>query len=248
MRKILILLTLAILSQSTVFASISDNFSEERGYINVYSEKTEEVSANIAEITFIKENTGKKVDEVSKQNKDSVSKIEKALSEYKNDQTTVKTSGYQVTPIYGNKSKGREIEGYKVLNSITVKTKNTDKLGKIIDSAINAGADRVTGLSFQHETSSLTCNKLIKEAAKEAYNTAKITAETSNQTILGIKNINVSCSTQNNNSARFVNYAKNAVMSTASGAADTEAADDSTIIEAGTSKIRASVSASYYIK
>ena len=159
------------------------------------------------------------------------------------DATEIKTGNYSARPNYVYKNNKRQITGYTVVNSITVKTKSTDKLGKMIDASIKAGADKVGSLHFSYESDGTICKQLINAATKDVYDTASQAALAAKQSIKGIKTINTGCYTQMHNSSNFRNYAQ---AKMADGLEATE--EPETTVTPGKIKIRATVNAEFYVK
>lgn len=248
MKKIVLFVILALLvSQNAIYSSVIEKVTEERGYISTHSEKTKDVYPNIAEVTFTKETTAKNIETASLENKTAIAEINKALQVYKtknSDTTEIRTGSYSASPNYSYKGNKKQITGYTVVNSITIRTKSTELLGKMIDSAIKAGADRVGSLSFSFENDGTICRDLILQATKEAQELAKVAAGTTNQTIKGVKAINTSCYTQMNNTSNFRNFASAKSMM----ATDEAAGIPETTVTPGKIKVRASVNADFYVK
>lgn len=252
MKKIAaLILTAFIFSQNAIYAAAIEKIDEQRGYISSNAEKTKDVYPNIAEVTFTKETTAKTIDAASTENKTIIADINKALESYKKanaNTTEIRTGAYTAHPNYtytkGNK---KQLTGYTVTNSITVRTKSTELLGKMIDSAIKAGADRVGSLSFSYENDGTICRNLISEATLEAQAIAKVAADSTKQIIKGVKSIHTGCYTQANNTTNFRNYTSAKVFS--SGAMEDGAvAEPETSITPGKIKIRATVNAEFYVK
>ena len=90
----------------------------------------------------------------------------------------IKTYQYSVQPIRNYNSKSgdyQEIIGYRTTNIIKIETTDLDNVGKFIDAAASAGANKFQGVSF-----GLTDEKQIEyrhEALKEASKNAKAKAE-----------------------------------------------------------------------
>lgn len=247
MKKTALLLILALIfSQNAIYSAAIEKVTESRGYISASAEKDKDVYPNVAEITFTKENTAKSIDVASQENKAAMSAIQNALSSYQNENTEIRTGSYSATPNYVYKSNKKQLTGYTVINSITVKTKSTDKLGKMVDAAIKAGADRVGSLGFSYQNDGTVCKDLIFQATKEAQEIANLTAKTTNQVIKGVKYISTSCYIQQSNSASYRNFAAKAMSFGAS--ADTESAMPETSITPGKIKVRANVNAEFYVK
>ena len=251
MKKIAaLILTAFLFSQNAIYSAAVEKIDEQRGYISSNAEKTKDVYPNIAEVTFTKETTAKTIDAASTENKTIIANINKALESYKKanaNTTEIRTGAYTAHPNYtytkGNK---KQLTGYTVTNSITVRTKSTELLGKMIDSAIKAGADRVGSLSFSYQNDGTVCKDLIFQATKEAQDIANLTAKTTNQVIKGVKFISTGCYIQQSNSASYRNFSAKAMAFGSS--ADTEAAMPETTITPGKIKVRANVNAEFYVK
>ena len=246
MKKTALIVLALLICQNISYSAPMERVTEQRGYISTHSEKTKDVYPNIAEITFTKENTSKTIEQASSDNKAVIAEIRKSLEKFKADNpntTEIRTGSYTANPNYTyNKNNKRQITGYTVINSVTVRTKATEQLGKMIDSAIKAGADRVGSLSFSYENDGSICKELINLATKEAYDMATQTASAAKETIKGAKSISTGCYTQMNNTSNYRNYAAKAMS------ADMEAAEPETSVTPGKIKVRATVNADFYVK
>lgn len=246
-KSALFLAAMLLLTQNTAISAGDDSVTEHRGYISTHIEKTKDVYPNIAEVTFTKENTAKTIEAASTDNKTAIAAINKALQAFKtNDQTEIRTGSYSAHPnyVYVKNSDKRQISGYTVVNSVTVKTKSTEQLGKMIDAAIKAGADRVGALSFSYENDGTICAELLNLATKEAYDRALQTASAAKQSLKGIKTIGTGCYTQMNNTNRYRNFAASAKMT--DGVAEAE--EPETSVTPGKVKVRATINADFYVK
>ncbi|MDU6735032.1 MAG: SIMPL domain-containing protein [Veillonella sp.] len=65
----------------------------------------------------------------------------------------VYTSNISVSPTNDYQEGKRVNTGYRVSNLVTVKINNLDSVGKVVDAAVNAGANDINSLSFQNDTS-----------------------------------------------------------------------------------------------
>lgn len=91
----------------------------------------------------------------------------------------IETSGYRLTPRYAQPSdreRPPEIAGYQAVNQLSVVVANVDGVGAVLDAALDAGANRVTGLSFfASDTESLRLDAL-REATASARAEADVVA------------------------------------------------------------------------
>ncbi len=85
----------------------------------------------------------------------------------------LKTTNYSVNPRYNWQEGERELIGYEVRQSLTVKIRDLDNSGNVIRVAGNNGANEVSGLSFTIDDP----EQYRQEARKEALENAKDKAE-----------------------------------------------------------------------
>jgi len=87
----------------------------------------------------------------------------------------IETSGFNVSPVYSQQtSRGTmDIEGYQVTNQVTVRLRDMDKLGGLLSSLVESGANRLHGVSFNVADPA----KLQDEARKGAIADAKRRAD-----------------------------------------------------------------------
>ena len=82
---------------------------------------------------------------------ESMASIMAVLESYNIDEKDIQTSNYSVSPVWKWDDDGnRYLSGYSVSNTITVKVRNTDDAGSIIDDVVDAGGEYtvVNGISF----------------------------------------------------------------------------------------------------
>ncbi len=90
------------------------------------------------------------------------------------------TSNFAITPVYehypqqpGKPTPPPKLVAYDVANTLTVRVRDLEKLGGIIDAVVRAGANRVQGISFGFSNR----RKLLDEARKRAVEDAKARAK-----------------------------------------------------------------------
>ncbi len=87
----------------------------------------------------------------------------------------IETLNYNIYPEYDWSNNQQKLKGYKATNSLKIKTKDFDLLGKIIDAGVNAGANRVESIQFELSTEREASAK--KDALESASRDAKEKAE-----------------------------------------------------------------------
>lgn len=250
MKKVLVVMTVLSLFAGCASLStqaVTSEGTKDRGYISVNTSADTEVSPDVAEISFaIKTSDTKSMQKATAQNKEISDKVYSELKAMINPATGdyIKTSDFNASPVYSYANSKRNLEKYEVSNRVIVHTKSIDKIGKMIDNAINLGATNVDSLSFSISNYDAQCDELISKAAKKAYNRANLLAKTTNVTIAGVSNISTSCSTNGGSQPRLY-MAKNMLSAVADSSAETASGMS---ISNGVVKINATVNASFFVK
>lgn len=248
MKKCLLtfVLCISVLSLNNIANAAAGDAVKERGYISLNASKSVEVDPNIARVSFAVENTAETVQKASTDNNEISNSIIKALKNITNTQSDViKTNNFSVSPIYSTTKDGkRVIKNYMAVNSITVETKDINKVAGLIDAAIAGGANRTDGLYYSYENDKKLCSDIYPQLLKDLKNQASLIVQSVGSSLDGIKHINASCSSANSaiSNGRF--FAAKTMMA-ADGAAE-EAM--STPIESGKVKINVYLNADFYVK
>jgi uncharacterized protein YggE len=82
---------------------------------------------------------------------ESMAAIMAVLESYDIDEKDIQTSNYNVSPMWNwDKDGNRFLSGYYVSNTVTVKVRNTDDTGSLIDAVVDAGGEYtvINGISF----------------------------------------------------------------------------------------------------
>jgi len=79
---------------------------------------------------------------------------------------SIKTISYSVSPVYNNPQ--ATIVGYVVTNIVEVRLTDLTLVGKVIDTAIQSGANRVQGISFGLQDRTAPVGQALKTAASRA--------------------------------------------------------------------------------
>lgn len=245
-----ILATVAVLSLFAGYATLSSqavtNNNDTKGTISVSASANTEVAPDVAEISFaVKTTDSKSMQKATTLNKEISDKVFAELKSMINSENGdyIKTSDFSANPIYSYSGSKKNFDRYEVSNRVIVHTKSIDKVGKMIDNAIAAGATNVDNLTFSVSNYEAQCNDLITIATKKAKTRADVIARALSTSIGGVSNISTSCSTKNYNQPRFY-MAKNMVADLATESSSV----GSTTISNGVVKVDASVNASFFVK
>lgn len=251
MKKIIMSTLLAAMVVTTpsfvLSAGAINGVEPERGYVSVSYTAEKEVSPDTVEVSIaIRTDDRKTMQEAVKKNKELSDKV----YAYLKGQITptngdyLKTANYSASPSYVYNNNKRILDKYEVSNNIIVHTKSLDKISTIIDKSLELGATTVDSLNFSLSEKDAQCAELLSNATKQARKRADIVAAAAGSTVIGIRNIDTSCSF---NSSRPRYYA-NSLMMKAAPMADSADAGSGSNIELGTIKVYSNVNANFYLK
>lgn len=251
MKKLLSIAILgSILTLSTSYTALAANQTAkvERGTISVNTSANTEIMPDIVEINLaVKTYDTKSLQNATNENKEISEKVYNKLTSMINKENGdyVKTSNFSAEPLYKYNGSKRTLDKYQVSNNIIVRTKSIKDVGKMIDTAIALGATDINDLTFSISNYDKQCNDLLTIATQKATTRANMMTKASSSTIDGIKYLNGSCSTNENNKVQYRLFAKNAAYEdSVSGAQETT----SIPIQSGTIKIFANVNAEFFVK
>jgi uncharacterized protein len=138
--------------------------------ISVYGTATVHVAPNLATITIAVVTQNKDALQAQQENAKRSTDVIKAVKGVSDPTVEVSTGGYAITvqhPIEGN-VRTTEITGYQVTNSISVKLRDLNKVGEVLDQAALAGANSVNQVSFGLENNETTRREALSAATADA--------------------------------------------------------------------------------
>lgn len=101
-----------------------------------------------------------------------INNVNDAVKKQGVDPKDIQTSNYSLNPIYDYRS-GQKITGYQGNANLTIKIRNLDKAGNIIEAATNAGANQLGGLTFEIADKTKAENEAREKAVAQAKQTAE---------------------------------------------------------------------------
>lgn len=220
-----------------------------KGYVSVSYTAEKEVSPDTVEVSIsVKTDDKKSMQEAVRKNKEISDKVYSYLKSVITPANGdyVKTSNFSASPSYIYNNNKRTLDKYNVSNNVIVHTKSIDKISTIIDNSLSLGATDVDSLNFLLSEKDTQCADLLSKAAKQARKRADIVATSVGSSVVGIKNIDTTCSL--NNSSRYPVYRNSLMMAKAESMDGATSETNSVNIEAGTIKIYSNVNASFYLK
>jgi uncharacterized protein YggE len=153
--------------------------------IEVTSNGEAHVAPDVASLNLAIETHAATAQESAGQNATLAQKVVDALAAKLNGKGKVWTGGYSLYPEYSESPQPNQkptVIGYRAENSITVETGEIGMLGGLIDTAIQAGANRINFLNFTLRDESQARSQAIALAAKDAQTQADSLAKS-----LGVK-------------------------------------------------------------
>jgi len=123
-----------------------------------------------------------------------------ALKDAGIERRDIQTSGFSVNPNYvytdardaNGYSLPPKINGYQVSNMVTVRVRELESLGQVLDRAVTVGANTVNGVSFAVADPSDLYDKARREAFADARRKAELYAEISGETLGELERISES--------------------------------------------------------
>lgn len=227
-----IFLLLAVLSFYVVAGQ--DTNTEPKPTIAVSATSTIYVEPDLAIITFSVVNEAKTVSKAMKENAQKMNAVISRLKQLGVEDKDLKTINFNIFLHYeqDNVTQKRVSAGYQAYQSLRVKIRNFDKIGDIIQGAIDVGVNQVSNLIFMVEKQ----EDIQKQARMQAIEKAQIKAQEL-ATKLGIQLGKIVGFNENSSVPRSFNVK-----------GGMEAASASPQIEAGENEITITVTIIYEIK
>lgn len=164
--------------------------------IVVSGEGTAKVAPDRAEITLGLEARGETAAEAQRQNAEKMELIIAALTEAGVAREDIKTADYNLTPVrHWDEQTRREIlSGYQASNLVTISTKQTGEVGRLVDLAVAAGANHVQSISFEVEDEATVRAEALNRAVADARRKAEQMARTAGVRLGKVKSLTDSTS------------------------------------------------------
>lgn len=162
MKKIIIVLTMIIslLGVNMAWAAETDNTGVDK--ITLRSRVEKSVKANIATATVGVRVQSSSLSDAQRQVNEAVSAVVSALQASGVAKADIQTARFSVNSF--NKDDRNQTPIYTVNNNITVKIRNLDNAGNILDAAFNAGANQMQGINFSYEGDNDIQTELLRQA------------------------------------------------------------------------------------
>ena len=215
-------------------------FAEENPpIISVSGEGIVEATPDRATISVGVVTRAKNPSEVQSANAKAASSVINSIVALGIERKNISTGNYNFNPVYRHMENGKRVlEGYEASNSVTIIVDDLNLVGKIIDSALNHGANRVDSLNFGLRNKNAYQDEALRLAVLDAKRKAEIAAATLGKYIVSVRSVSI-----NSNSVSVPrNYKLARSMAMAEDAVEYE-----TPIESGTLQCAANVHVEFEI-
>lgn len=113
-------------------------------------------------------------------NTEAMNKVFAALEEIGIEKRDIQTSQFNINPVYTYPERGSNevptIKSYRVTNALSVRLRDTDKIGAVLDKLVTVGSNRVSGVGFEVSNAKAMLDKAREDAVKDALRKAKVYA------------------------------------------------------------------------
>lgn len=123
-----------------------------------------QVTPNIAQIQFDVVTEGNDLHVVQQQNSQISTRVIEAIVRFGIQRKDIQTSFYQIVPKYDYIDGKQTFRGYEVRNSIHVTVRDLNKVGQLIDLAIQQGVNQVSSIQFRLENEEIYYNQALQLA------------------------------------------------------------------------------------
>lgn len=167
--------------------------------VSVTGQASRTVPADRARIRVAVETEGATAAEASSRNAEAMSRVtgalRRALDGVSGDASRLETTGYLLNPRYRqdrNREGPPEIVGYQAVNRVVVTVDDVEAVGPLLDAALEAGANRVDGLSFFASDTESARLDAVREATERARREAEAIAGAMGMTVVGVASVSTS--------------------------------------------------------
>lgn len=149
-----------------------------------------QIAPDMAEVTLGVVTEARDAAKAHADNAAQAAQVQSALKALGIAERDIQTTRYDFAPVYDVKDNGRSVTtGYTVTNAVVVKVRNLANVGKVIDTALANGANRVDSLEFSASDPSAAKNAALADAARDARSKADAVARALGVRIVRVLNV-----------------------------------------------------------
>lgn len=148
------------------------------GFIEVNGQASVEVPADVARITFAVETRAVTAADAAALNADLMDAVLRNVRAGSFRGLQLETFGYSLRPEYTfSEDRARTVDGYTALNNVRASVGDVAVVGRVIDAAVAAGANRITSISFEASDTEAARQEALAMAVRQARAQALTLAE-----------------------------------------------------------------------
>jgi hypothetical protein len=172
-----VFVVIALLAISMVMGK-EDTSSNDLRKVTVNGQYSMDVAPDVAFVYLGITNDALTAKEAGEKNAQVMDKVKKALINAGVNKKDIEVSNYYLNPKYNWRSGSSTIIGHTASHTLKVKTTDIKEVGKLIDAALGAGANRVNNVQFDlsKEKRQKVNQEILGKAAQDARSKAKILA------------------------------------------------------------------------
>lgn len=121
---------------------------------------------------------GQNVQEPQQKNAATMKQVIQSITALGIPSEQIQTAAYTITPLYHFEDGQQIFTGYEVTNAITVNVSDPERVGFIIDTAVENGANRISNIQFKVDRADTYYQQALSLALHNAQAKAKTIAET----------------------------------------------------------------------
>lgn len=167
-----------------------ERFSQEEpvmgpGWIQVSGTGSVQVAPDRAAVTFAVETRATTASDAAAANADAMDAVLRALRAAGLEGLELATHGYSLRPEYSNinNQRTREVVAYTATNNVRATVSDVNAVGRVIDRAVTAGANRVAGIGFFASDTGPARREALALAVSTAREEAQVIAESLGRTL-----------------------------------------------------------------
>lgn len=157
--------------------------------ISVNGEAQIFVKPDVATAAFGVETNASTAKEAQKLNSAAMNQVVSSLKENGIEDKDIQTSNFSLYPVYEYRDNKSILTGYRCNNTVSIRTKDIENIGTLIDIVITAGATNVNGISFGVRDSAKYEDQMLAKAVENARHKADIMARAAGVNITGVLKI-----------------------------------------------------------
>jgi len=167
---------------------------KEKTILNVNGEATINAVADQVSIYVVIDTLKDTAQESKDKNAEISERVLDALSSIGIKRSEIETSSYNIYPEYDWVLGSQKLKGYKTSNILKIKTTDFNKVGKIVDASVDAGATAIQSINFElsQEKQNQVKTEAISKATQDARIKAEATAQGLNAKLGKVKSVTIS--------------------------------------------------------